>query len=395
MATNPGGLAARRRRWCARRWPRCPFVVVSDCIAETDTARFAHVKLPALGWGEKDGTVTNSRAHDQPPARAAAARRARRGPTGGSSPRSRRAMGWRDAFAYDRPGRHLPRARPALGLSQRRRAAVRHRPPRGAGQRRSTTRWSRSAGAARRSPTAASRRPTARRGWSRSSSARSTAPLPKWPLTLNTGRYRDQWHTMTRTGLSPKLSQHRREPLVEIHPARRRGARASTSGDLVAGLDAAGRQRVPRRAQRRASAAARSSCRSTGPTASRAAAAPACCRAPLVDPHSGQPGFKATPARIEQLARRMARLPDRAHGARADPGGLFHQGPRRRRAGWSSWPATAIRRALAKALLPKGERVEIVDARARRHAHRGARRRPAQRRALSSPAAAACPTATG
>ena len=37
-------------------------------------------------------------------------------------------------------------------------------------------------------------------------------------LTLNTGRYRDQWHTMTRTGLSPKLSQHRREPLVEIHP---------------------------------------------------------------------------------------------------------------------------------------------------------------------------------
>ena len=39
-----------------------------------------------------------------------------------------------------------------------------------------------------------------------------------FPLRLNTGRYRDQWHTMTRTGLSPKLSQHRREPLVEVHP---------------------------------------------------------------------------------------------------------------------------------------------------------------------------------
>src|SRR3546814_5387976 len=38
----------------------CPLVVVSDCIAETDTTRFAHVKLPALGWGEKDGTTTNS-----------------------------------------------------------------------------------------------------------------------------------------------------------------------------------------------------------------------------------------------------------------------------------------------------------------------------------------------
>src|SRR5690606_23411509 len=38
----------------------CPFVVVSDCMAETDTMSFAHVKLPALAWGEKDGTVTNS-----------------------------------------------------------------------------------------------------------------------------------------------------------------------------------------------------------------------------------------------------------------------------------------------------------------------------------------------
>src|SRR3546814_1372064 len=38
----------------------CPFVVVSDCIADTDTSRYAHVKLPAAAWGEKDGTVTNS-----------------------------------------------------------------------------------------------------------------------------------------------------------------------------------------------------------------------------------------------------------------------------------------------------------------------------------------------
>src|SRR3546814_17822178 len=43
-------------------------------------------------------------------------------------------------------------------------------------------------------------------------------PLVHWPFTLNTGRYRDQWHTMTRTGLSARLSAHRREPLVEIHP---------------------------------------------------------------------------------------------------------------------------------------------------------------------------------
>jgi assimilatory nitrate reductase catalytic subunit len=47
----------------------------------------------------------------------------------------------------------------------------------------------------------------------------SRAVDPAYPLRLNTGRYRDQWHTMTRTGLSPKLSQHRREALLEIHPA--------------------------------------------------------------------------------------------------------------------------------------------------------------------------------
>ncbi|MDP9086586.1 MAG: molybdopterin-dependent oxidoreductase, partial [Pseudomonadota bacterium] len=38
----------------------CPLVVVSDIIANTDTAKFAHIRLPAAGWGEKDGTVTNS-----------------------------------------------------------------------------------------------------------------------------------------------------------------------------------------------------------------------------------------------------------------------------------------------------------------------------------------------
>src|ERR1700733_13090691 len=38
------------------------------------------------------------------------------------------------------------------------------------------------------------------------------------PLRLNTGRIRDQWHTMTRSGMSPRLGQHLLEPFVEIHP---------------------------------------------------------------------------------------------------------------------------------------------------------------------------------
>ena len=39
---------------------RCEFVAVSDVMGNTDTAALAHVLLPALAWGEKDGTVTNS-----------------------------------------------------------------------------------------------------------------------------------------------------------------------------------------------------------------------------------------------------------------------------------------------------------------------------------------------
>ena len=40
----------------------------------------------------------------------------------------------------------------------------------------------------------------------------------QFPLILNTGRIRDQWHTMTRTGKSAKLSTHISEAYIQIHP---------------------------------------------------------------------------------------------------------------------------------------------------------------------------------
>jgi assimilatory nitrate reductase catalytic subunit len=58
MATNPAVSLPDSRR-VREALANCPFVVVSDCV-ETDTTAFADVKLPALAWGEKDGTVTNS-----------------------------------------------------------------------------------------------------------------------------------------------------------------------------------------------------------------------------------------------------------------------------------------------------------------------------------------------
>ncbi len=38
----------------------CDTVVVSDCVASGDTLACADIRLPALGWGEKSGMVTNS-----------------------------------------------------------------------------------------------------------------------------------------------------------------------------------------------------------------------------------------------------------------------------------------------------------------------------------------------
>ncbi|MGA9090193.1 MAG: molybdopterin-dependent oxidoreductase, partial [Bradyrhizobium sp.] len=45
-----------------------------------------------------------------------------------------------------------------------------------------------------------------------------TETTPGRPLRLNTGRIRDQWHTMTRSGASSRLGQHLPEPFVEVHP---------------------------------------------------------------------------------------------------------------------------------------------------------------------------------
>src|SRR6185312_14627487 len=59
MATNPIVSLPDADR-AREALERCELVVVSDCIAATDTTALAHVLLPAAAWGEKDGTVTNS-----------------------------------------------------------------------------------------------------------------------------------------------------------------------------------------------------------------------------------------------------------------------------------------------------------------------------------------------
>jgi len=59
MGTNPV-VSLPDSDQAKRALARCDLVVCSDIVERTDTNAFAHVLLPALGWGEKDGTVTNS-----------------------------------------------------------------------------------------------------------------------------------------------------------------------------------------------------------------------------------------------------------------------------------------------------------------------------------------------
>jgi assimilatory nitrate reductase catalytic subunit len=116
------------------------------------------------------------------------------------------------------------------------------------------------------------------------------------PLRLNTGRIRDQWHTMTRSGTSPRLGQHLPEPFVEIHPddAIRYGvdddgfARVTTDyGQCTLKVAVSERQ------QRGMLFAPIHWSEATASTARVGALV-----APITDPFSGQPENKATPASI-------------------------------------------------------------------------------------------------
>lgn len=65
----------------------------------------------------------------------------------------------------------------------------------------------------------------------------------EFPLILTTGRIRDQWHTMTRTGKVRKLNEHRREPFLEIHPNDAK-SRKIKEGSIVEVINGRGRVRV-------------------------------------------------------------------------------------------------------------------------------------------------------
>jgi assimilatory nitrate reductase catalytic subunit len=210
MATNPA-VSMPDAGFVRAALAKCPLVIVSDIIADTDTAKLAHIRLPALGWGEKDGTVTNSErvisrqraifdAPEQPRADwAIIADVARR-------------MGFEHGFNWKRNSDIFAEFA-AMTRFRNDGARALSIPAPSDYEMMKPFQWGGP------SPFAQGNfsHPNGRARLIKVEALRETHD-PTFPFTLNTGRYRDQWHTMTRTGLSPRLSQHRREPLVEVHP---------------------------------------------------------------------------------------------------------------------------------------------------------------------------------
>ncbi|MBP0599562.1 molybdopterin-dependent oxidoreductase [Herbaspirillum sp. LeCh32-8] len=314
MATNPM-VSLPDADLVQRALQKCELVVSSDVIEKTDTNAFAHVLLPALAWGEKDGTVTNSE------------RRISRQRSFLSAPGEARGD-WRiicdvaqrmgfDGFDFNGPheifdeharlsthrngeadagkARRVFNLAGLTGMDKRGYDAL--QPIQWPVQRLSDgsvagsprvledLRFAHADGRARFVPTA----------------PRSPAHLAceDYPLILNTGRVRDHWHTMTRTGKSATLASHIPESFIDIHPQDallygvREGGLARVSsrwGAMVARVQHGGgiprgSVFVPIHWNNQSASDAR-----VGALVN-----------PVVDPVSGEPEFKHTPVMIEEF----------------------------------------------------------------------------------------------
>ena len=225
MATNPA-VSMPNANKVKQALAKCEFVVVSDCMKHTDTTRYANVLLPALTWGERDGTVTNSerRISRQRPFLTAP----------GEAQQDwwiiaevAKRMGFSDAFNFESAADIFKEHAALSGFHNN-------------GERdfdisglQSLDKSEYDALSSIQWPVTAEKQKGTDRLFSNgqfftksrkaqfiavADSQPAHALSEKYPLRLNTGRTRDQWHTMTRTGKAARLSGHRYEPFVELHP---------------------------------------------------------------------------------------------------------------------------------------------------------------------------------
>ncbi|MGI0117506.1 molybdopterin-dependent oxidoreductase [Zooshikella sp. RANM57] len=231
MATNPA-VSLPHTELVKSALKACPFVVVSDCMMETDTNQYANILLPAASWGEKSGTVTNSE-------RRISRQRSLKKASGDAKPdwwiitEVAKKMGFNHAFNYTKEAdifkeyaqltafkNNGSRDLNLAALTNLNDDEYNSLAP---------VQW----------PTTLSNQLTPHPStknkrffddgqfYTPSKKAQFIAVQFKapastvdtnFPFILNTGRIRDQWHTMTRTALAPRLSTHIPEPFINIHP---------------------------------------------------------------------------------------------------------------------------------------------------------------------------------
>ena len=335
ISTNPA-VSLPRADAMRAALGKLEFLAVSEVSAHVDgLLDAATVVLPAAAWGEKDGTVTNSE-------RVISRQRPFRRPPGEAWPDWRQVsevaqrLGHAEAFAYRGPA-DIFREHAALSgfendgarafdigglatLADAEYAALAPiqwpRPRSGKGRKRFFA-------------DGGFFHDDRRARFVVVENPQPAPPRGAFPFTLNTGRVRDHWHTMTRTGLSPRLARHREAPFVEVHPddAARIGLIDGGMARVTTEHGVAELRVVAARSQRRGDLFA--PIHWTAATAGRARVG-ALTHA-LVDPFSGQPDSKATPAAIAPslisaegflVSRQRIALPDwLAHARMAVPNG--------------------------------------------------------------------------
>jgi assimilatory nitrate reductase catalytic subunit len=232
MATNPL-VSMPNTELVKQALKKCPLVIVSDAFSDSETIQYADVVLPACAWGEKSGTITNAE-------RRISRQRAFKAPYQQSKPdwwmicEVAKAMGFAPAFDYQNEAQIFKEHAQLSALAAKHTGSFdisalaeldeqqyqRLRP----------VQW-----------------PQANVGTIELQDLRLFAdgqfptlngrpnmvPIKhRWDndvvpkahykqahqLTLNSGRNRDQWHTMTRSSLSTQLNQHIPEPVMLLHP---------------------------------------------------------------------------------------------------------------------------------------------------------------------------------
>jgi len=283
----------------------CELVVVSDCVRHTDTTACADILLPAAGWGEKDGTVTNSE-------RRISRQRSFLPTVSEAKPdwwiitQVAQRMGFAVAFAYTKPAQIFreharlsgfenigQRAFDISALEKLNDAEYDSLQP---------VQWPLNV----QSPKGTQRLFADGKFYTPSGKARMIAVAPRlpavatdgdFPLVLNTGRIRDQWHTMTRTGKVPRLNAQVFESFVQIHASDAQAHQlqdgglarlTSRHGTMLVRVQVSEDQRigsvfVPMHWNDAFAKSARVDA----------------LVAPITDPISGQPESKHTPARVE------------------------------------------------------------------------------------------------